>query len=295
MPELPEVETIRLGLASHVLGRRISRVQVPSRRAARHEFWDGRGEAPPSLGTLAGRAVTEVARRGKFLWLGLDGEEEAIALHLGMSGQLLHHGGQTATPSHLAAVLSLDDGSRLIFRDQRTFGWIRRAPLVPTADGAPGGQGTERSLVPLPAAHIARDPRDPHLDLPAVVARIRRSKAAIKALLLDQGVVSGIGNIYADETLFLARVHPLRPGSSLSARTVARIIRTSAEVMGEAIAAGGTSFDALYVNTAGEAGYFERELRAYGRGGEECLRCGRLMERMVIGGRTSHLCPRCQK
>lgn len=296
MPELPEVETIRRGLVRHLIGREVTGIEVRSSRAARHEEWDGRGMAPPALAAVAGTHVTEVARRGKFLWLTLAGRSNTLALHLGMSGQLLFRDdGEAGDPSHIAAVVSLERGARLIFRDQRTFGWLRSSPLVPTSDGAPGGAGTARPLVPLHAAHIARDPHDPAFDLEAVAARLHARTAAIKGLLLDQTIISGIGNIYADEALFAARLHPLRPGASISVRTLERLVGEANRVMAEAIAAGGTSFDALYVNTAGNSGYFERELQAYGRRGLPCLKCGRLMESLIVAGRSSHVCSNCQK
>lgn len=289
MPELPEVETIRLGLVEHVLGRRMEDVAIHSARAVRKL-----ADVAALEDQVVGRRVTEVARRGKFLWLVLEDAPAALVVHLGMSGQLLFHTQAPAElPRHAAVTLTLDDGA-LLFVDQRTFGYVHLSPLVPTDDGHAAGAGTIRSVLPALASHIGRDPLDPHLAVPAVVARMGRSSSAIKRVLLDQRIVSGIGNIYADETLWHARVHPTTPASLLEPDDLARVLRTAAEVMGAAVRAGGTSFDALYVNAMGESGYFARELRAYGRTGEPCARCGTPLVREVLGARSTHRCPRCQ-
>lgn len=289
MPELPEVETIRLGLRSHLEGRRLEDLEVFSARAVR------RVSDLADLLSLAGRRIDEVVRRGKFLWLVLDGAPRALVLHLGMSGQLLVHAEPPSDlPRHTAVVLHLDRGT-VLFVDQRTFGHLDAVPLVPTPDGRPGGAGTTRPVMPATVAHIGRDPLDPSLDLPAVAGRMHRTTSAVKRVLLDQRYVSGIGNIYADETLWHARVHPERPAATLSVGELEGLVRTAGEVMAEAVRVGGTSFDALYVDTMGQAGYFARQLRAYGRTGQPCGRCGTLIERHVIGGRSSHLCPRCQR
>ncbi len=288
MPELPEVETIRLGLVTHLLGRRIRGIDLLSARAAR------RIARPGELGWFVGRQVLEVARRGKFLWVVAEDVPRALVLHLGMSGQLLFHAARPAElPRHTGAVVHLDRGE-LIFVDQRTFGYVDVVPWIPTPDGQPAGLGTDRALLPATISHIARDPLDPNLDLPGAAERMHRTTSAIKRVLLDQRHVSGVGNIYADETLWHARLHPERSAASLPPHRLERLIRTAAEVMAEAVRAGGTSFDALYVDTMGQTGYFARQLRAYGRTGQPCARCGTLIERQVIGGRSAHLCPRCQ-
>nr|NLD41838.1 bifunctional DNA-formamidopyrimidine glycosylase/DNA-(apurinic or apyrimidinic site) lyase [Actinomycetales bacterium] len=289
MPELPEVETIRIGVERRLVGRTVEEILVHSARTTRHE---------PDLSTyaeLAGGEVREVARRGKFLWLVLEGSTRALVVHLGMSGQLLHLRTPPDPPlRHSAATLVLDDGSVLAFVDQRTFGYLRTSPLVPTSDGHPGGAGTRSGTVPEAAAHIARDPLDPHLDVEDAAARMARTSSAIKRVLLDQRYVSGVGNIYADETLWAAQLHPEVPASSLATEILAQVIARSAEVMGAAVAVGGTSFDSLYVDTEGESGYFARELRAYGRAGAPCRRCGTLVQKLVVGGRATYMCPRCQ-
>lgn len=289
MPELPEVETIRLGLVDHLLGRRIRDIELLSARAAR------RIADHADLAGLADRRVTEVARRGKFLWVAAEDAPRALVLHLGMSGQLLFHAARPPLlPRHTGVVVHLDEGE-LLFVDQRTFGYLDVVPWRATPDGLPAGTGTERPLIPETVAHIARDPLDPHLDVAAAAERMHRTSSAIKRVLLDQRYVSGIGNIYADETLWHARLHPERPAASLPIGELAHVIRTAAGVMGDAVRVGGTSFDALYVDTMGQSGYFARQLRAYGRTGQPCARCGTLIERHVVGGRSAHLCPRCQR
>jgi formamidopyrimidine-DNA glycosylase len=289
MPELPEVETIRLGLERHVLGKRVEEVAIHSARAAR-KLAD-----PAALeDAFSGRRIEEVARRGKFLWFVLGGAPSAFVVHLGMSGQLLVH--DTAPrdlPRHAAVTVVLDGGA-ILFVDQRTFGYVHSSPLVDTGDGLPAGMGTHLPALPALASHIARDPLDPHLDLDAVVARMGRTSSAIKRVLLDQRYVSGIGNIYADETLWHAAIHPATPANHLPPEDLGRVVRTAAEVMGAAVRLGGTSFDSMYVNAEGQSGYFARELRAYGRTGGPCARCSTPLMREVLGGRSTHLCPRCQ-
>lgn len=290
MPELPEVETIRRGLVQHVLGRRIEEITILSGRAVRKD-----PDPAVFADSFAGRRVDEVARRGKFLWLAAEGTDRLLVVHLGMSGQLLVHGAPPQElPRHTAAALRLDRGA-LLFVDQRTFGHLHVAEPAPTPDGLAGGAGTARPLVPREVLHIGRDPLDPHLDQAAVAARIVRTTSAIKRVLLDQRYVSGIGNIYADETLWAARIHPATRGSALTPARASALVTTAREVLARAVAAGGTSFDALYVNAFGESGYFARELTAYGRTGLPCPRCGTPIVREVIGGRSTHLCPTCQQ
>ncbi|MDO5494361.1 MAG: bifunctional DNA-formamidopyrimidine glycosylase/DNA-(apurinic or apyrimidinic site) lyase [bacterium] len=288
MPELPEVETIRLGVQRRLRGRVLTDLLIHSARAVRHS-------EPDAFGALAGREVIEVARRGKFLWLVLEGSPDALVIHLGMSGQLLHRSSPPAAPlRHAAATLLLDDGAALAFVDQRTFGYIRTSPLHATVDGQPGGEGTELPHVPESVAHIARDPLDPHLDVAAAAERMGATSSAIKRVLLDQRYVSGIGNIYADEALWSVSVHPEIPSGALPEDVLWDIVRQSAEVMRAAVRVGGTSFDSLYVDTDGESGYFARELAAYGRRGAPCRRCGTLIEKLVVGGRATYVCPSCQ-
>ena len=299
MPELPEVEVVRRGLAAHVTGRTITAVRVHHPRAVR------RHEAGPAdlTARLLGARISGTGRRGKYLWLTLDeGPDEplarretdsALVVHLGMSGQMLLGStpstGATDPPrepneNHLRIAALLDDGTTVSFVDQRTFGGWMVTELV-DVDGA---------QVPEPVAHIARDPLDPGFDRDAVVNVLRHKNSEIKRQLLDQTVVSGIGNIYADEALWRAKVNPTRLASGLSRRKLAELLDAATAVMSDALGQGGTSFDSLYVNVNGESGYFDRSLDAYGRDGQPCRRCGAVMRREKFMNRSSCYCPRCQ-
>jgi formamidopyrimidine-DNA glycosylase len=277
MPELPEVEVVRRGLDAHVVGRTITGVRVHHLRAVR------RHEAGPAdlTARLLGSSITGTGRRGKFLWLLLDGTD-ALVVHLGMSGQMLL--GEVARTEHLRIATLLDDGTALSFVDQRTFGGWMLADLV-SVDG---------SEVPEPVAHIARDPLDPLFDRDSVVNVLRRKHSEIKRQLLDQTVVSGIGNIYADESLWRAKVNGVRLADALSRPKLATVLDHATDVMRDALGQGGTSFDSLYVNVNGESGYFDRSLDAYGREGEPCRRCGTLIRREKFMNRSSYYCPKCQ-
>ena len=252
-------------------------MQVHHLRAVR------RHEAGPAdlAGRLAGRRIVGTGRRGKYLWLALDADE-ALVVHLGMSGQMLI--GPPARTDHLRIAAQLDDGTRLCFIDQRTFGGWQLADLV-EVDG---------SAVPAPVAHIARDPLDPLFDPDRVVNTLRRKDSEIKRQLLDQTVVSGVGNIYADESLWRAQVNGFRLASALPRRRLSDLLGHAAEVMTAALDQGGTSFDSLYVNVNGESGYFDRSLDAYGREGEPCRRCGAGIRREKFMNRSSYYCPKCQ-
>ncbi len=278
MPELPEVEVVRRGLQEHVAGRVITEVAVLHPRAARrHEAGSADLES-----RLCGARVTGTDRRGKYLWLNLDDDEAALVVHLGMSGQMLL--GPITQTGHLRIAAVLDDGTALSFVDQRTFGGWQLADLV-TVDGSP---------VPAPVAHIARDPLDPRFDRDAVVSVLRRKHSEIKRQLLDQTVVSGIGNIYADEALWRARVNGARIAGRLTRRQLGEVLDCAAEVMREALREGGTSFDSLYVNVNGQSGYFDRSLNVYGRADRNCRRCGAVIRREKFMNRSSFYCPVCQ-
>ncbi|OBK72376.1 bifunctional DNA-formamidopyrimidine glycosylase/DNA-(apurinic or apyrimidinic site) lyase [Mycobacterium sp. 1274761.0] len=285
MPELPEVEVVRRGLDAHVVGKTITAVRVHHPRAVR------RHEAGPAdlTARLLNTRVTGTGRRGKYLWLTL-GDGSALVVHLGMSGQMLvgtrTRGAQDASvpEAHLRIATLLDDGTALSFVDQRTFGGWMLTDMV-TVDGTD---------VPVPVAHIARDPLDPRFNRDAVVTVLRRKHSEIKRQLLDQTVVSGIGNIYADEALWRARINGARLASSLSRKQLGELLGSATEVMTEALGQGGTSFDSLYVNVNGESGYFDRSLDAYGREGEPCRRCGAVMRREKFMNRSSFYCPKCQ-
>lgn len=281
MPELPEVEVVRRGLQAHVVGKTITAVRVHHPRAVR------RHEAGPAdlTARLLDARITGTDRRGKYLWLLLDGDPDpaaALVVHLGMSGQMLL--GTVPRADHVRISAVLDDGTVLSFADQRTFGGWMLADLV-DVDG---------SVVPEPVAHLARDPLDPRFDADAVVKVLRRKHSELKRQLLDQQVVSGIGNIYADEALWRAKVHGARVAATLTRRQLIAVLEAAADVMREALAKGGTSFDSLYVNVNGESGYFDRSLDAYGREGESCRRCGAVMRREKFMNRSSFYCPRCQ-
>ncbi len=276
MPELPEVEVVRRGLQSCVVGRTITAVRVHHPRAVR------RHQAGPAdlIARLLGARIHGTDRRGKYLWLILD--EEALVVHLGMSGQMRLGAGDATEHLRIAAVL--DDGTTLSFVDQRTFGGWQLAGLV-SIDG---------SAVPEPVAHLARDPLDPLFDPGVVLDTLRRKHSEIKRQLLDQGLISGIGNIYADEALWRARVHGTCVAARLTRRQSRAVLDAAAAVMRDALSAGGTSFDSLYVNVNGESGYFDRSLDVYGREGKPCRRCGAVIRREKFMNRSSFFCPRCQ-
>ncbi|MGO9510279.1 MAG: DNA-formamidopyrimidine glycosylase [Mycobacterium sp.] len=281
MPELPEVEVVRRGLQAHVVGKTITAVRVHHPRAVR------RHEAGPAdlTARLLDARIDETDRRGKYLWLLLDKDQDtdtALVVHLGMSGQMLL--GAVPRSDHVRISALLDDGTVLSFADQRTFGGWQVADLV-TVDG---------SVVPEPVAHLARDPLDPRFDAKAVVEVLRHKHSEIKRQLLDQTVVSGIGNIYADEALWRAKVNGARIADTLTRRQLSTVLDAATEVMLEALSKGGTSFDSLYVNVNGESGYFDRSLDAYGREGQNCRRCGAVMRREKFMNRSSFYCPKCQ-
>jgi formamidopyrimidine-DNA glycosylase len=280
VPELPEVEVVRRGVAEHVVGRTIAKVEVLHPRSIRRHL----PGAADFEGRLAGRTVTAARRRGKYLWLEL-GDGEAVLAHLGMSGQLLVNPVGAADEIHLRIrIVFADDGPELRFVDQRTFGGLSVAELVDSPVG----------LVPEPIAHIARDPLEDGFDLAEVVSAMRRKRTEVKRALLDQSLVSGIGNIYADEALWRAKLHWSRPTAKLTRPQATAVLAAAAEVMTEALAVGGTSFDALYVNVNGQSGYFSRSLNAYGQAGQPCARCGTEIVREAFMNRSSFFCPRCQ-
>lgn len=280
MPELPEVETVRSGLAETVVGRRIVAVRVLHPRPVR------RHAAGPDAfaAALAGRTFGVPRRRGKYLWLPFD-DGDALVAHLGMSGQFRIDAPDVPRQRHTRVVFDLtgppaESGVQLRFVDQRMFGglWL-------SAGGA---------TLPCEIAHIARDLFDPDLDRAALVARIRRSRSAIKRVLLNQRIVSGVGNIYADEALWRARIHPETPADTLGADAIGGVLDAARDVMADALAHGGSSFDALYVNVNGASGYFDRSLQVYGREDLPCARCGTPIVREVFTNRSSHRCPTCQ-
>jgi formamidopyrimidine-DNA glycosylase len=283
VPELPEVEVVRAGLARHVLGSTVVGVEVLHPRPVRR---DPRGPTG-FVAALVGRRIEAARRRGKYLWLALD-NDDALLGHLGMSGQVLLQRPGAPDERHLRVRFSLEPASsvepveplEMRFVDQRMFGGL----LVSTG-------GAE---LPSEIAHIARDALDPEFDDAAFVARVRRRTSGIKRQLLDQNLISGVGNIYADEALWRAQVHGDRPGTRLTRPQVQTVLGHAREVMAAALGEGGTSFDALYVNVNGESGYFDRSLHAYGREGLPCDRCGAPIRRISFMNRSSFFCPRCQ-
>ncbi|MHA6793240.1 bifunctional DNA-formamidopyrimidine glycosylase/DNA-(apurinic or apyrimidinic site) lyase [Pseudonocardia bannensis] len=285
MPELPEVEVVRRGLADHVLDRRITSVGVAHPRAVRRHL----AGADDFAARLTGRTITAARRRGKYLWLEFDSAgpgDDAILAHLGMSGQLLVADPDRPDEKHLRIRFGFDDdGPELRFVDQRTFGGLSVHPLAPAADGG---------LLPEPVVHIARDPMDPAFSLDDAVAGIRRRRTGLKRALLDQTVVSGIGNIYADEALWRAKLHWARPTETLTRAQGRSVLSAAADVMNEALEQGGTSFDSLYVNVNGASGYFDRSLDVYGQADRACRRCGTPIRRDPFMNRSSFSCPRCQ-
>jgi formamidopyrimidine-DNA glycosylase len=286
MPELPEVETVRAGLERHVVGRTVAGVQVLHPRVVRRDLAGPAGFAA----AMAGRTVKRAERRGKYLWLALD-DDEALLAHLGMSGQLLVGAPDRPLSPHVRARFTFTDGGAdLRFTDQRTFGHLM---LVPFAHGDLDGPGETREL-PEPIAHIAPDPMEAAFDDDDFAARLTRRHTGVKRALLDQSLISGVGNIYADEALWRARLHWARPTETLRRGEVSRLLEAVREVLSEALRAGGTSFDALYVNVNGESGYFDRSLQAYGREGEPCSRCGTPIRRDAFMNRSSYSCPHCQ-
>jgi formamidopyrimidine-DNA glycosylase len=280
VPELPEVEVVRRGLHEHVAGRTVDAVEVLHPRAIRRHL---PGAADFAM-RLTGQRLEAARRRGKYLWVELSGGDAMLA-HLGMSGQMLVQPVDAPDEKHLRVrVRFADAGPELRFVDQRTFGGLALAEIV-EVDGA---------RLPEPVAHIARDPMDPAFDPDAAVAALRRRRTEIKRALLDQTLVSGVGNIYADEALWRAKLHGLRPADKLTRAKAAELLEHATRVMYEALGEGGTSFDALYVNVNGQSGYFDRSLAVYGQEDQPCRRCGTAIRREPFMNRSSYSCPRCQ-
>ena len=283
MPELPEVETVRVGLEKYVLNKRISSAHSYHLRAIKPS-------SISPLKALVGAKIKAVKRRGKFLWFELDRDFVLVA-HLGMSGQLIISSNQSADQSHLRARIELQKiggfigkkgtGDEIRFIDQRTFGWLSIEEM--------------QDEIPTSVAHIAYDPFETDFNLKKVITNIISRKSAIKPAILNQEIISGIGNIYADEALWRAKIHPEIICEDLSADEIKKLINSAKAVMKSAIKAGGTSFDEQYKNVNGESGYFSRSLSVYGRAGQPCSRCATLIRRIAFANRSSHFCPRCQR
>jgi formamidopyrimidine-DNA glycosylase len=278
MPELPEVETVRRGLEPFIVGRRIREIDVVHKGGNRSTTY-----APYSA--IEGARVLRVNRRGKFLWFELN-RDFALMAHLGMSGQLLIQDKKSEYEKHLRVRIDCGDRKREIrFIDQRTFGWISIDKLVLEGE----------DLIPQSFSRIAPDLFDKKFDRRSAITLISRKKSAIKRVLLDQRVISGVGNIYADEALWRAKIHPERLAKKLSVQEISKLLDSTKFVMDKALKAGGTSFDELYINVNGESGYFDLQLEAYGQENEPCSRCGRQIVRIAFANRSSHFCPQCQR
>ena len=323
MPELPEVETVRAGLERHVVGRTVATAEVLNPRAVRRDLAGPDGFAA----AMTGRTFLRAERRGKYLWSALDDgwvarpmakpavisgaqptrtsrgdappypPTEALLAHLGMSGQLLVGDPDRPLSSHVRARFTFTDGGPdLRFTDQRTFGHLMLVELSPGVTSPRNATAVSAGrLVPVPIAHIAPDPLEDAFDAKDFAARLARKKTQVKRALLDQSLISGVGNIYADEALWRAKLHWARPTETLKRTEVSRLLESVRDVLTEALKAGGTSFDALYVNVNGESGYFDRSLNAYGREGEPCGRCATPIRRESFMNRSSYSCPRCQR
>ena len=288
MPELPEVETVRTGLAEFITGATIDAVDVFDVRSLK------RHQPGPSdfVNTLTGSKITSVVRRGKFLWMPLDTEPLALVGHLGMSGQMLVRTPDFEPDKLTRVILHFTSQGGLSYQmrfvDQRIFGSLAIDELVSTNDET-------GETIPTTAAHIARDPLDQNFDEKSVIEKVRKRSAGIKKILLDQQLMSGVGNIYADEALWRAKLHYDQPANSISVDKTKELIAHVTEILAAAVKVGGTSFDEQYKNVNGESGYFEISLNAYGMTGRPCKRCGKPIKRDSWMNRGSHFCPTCQK
>ena len=307
MPELPEVETVRLGLSQYLVGAQVRAIEVLDERSLKRHL------AGPIdfVTTLENATVLGVVRRGKFLWMPLlfSGQQtatHALVGHLGMSGQMLIRDANVEPDKLTRVVIHLQtaDGEEIEFRfvDQRIFGSLQIDELVQTSDAHPGGYSGAPSVgetwanqIPRSAAHISRDPLDENFQVDVVISRMRKKTSGIKRVILDQGVLSGVGNIYADEALWASRIHYDTPASVLSVQKLNTLLAEIRRILQEAVAAGGTSFDEQYKNVNGESGYFEVSLNAYGQTDKPCNRCGTAIRRDSWMNRGSHFCPKCQK
>lgn len=297
MPELPEVETVRAGLAQHLVGAKVKSVRVFDQRSLKKNVAGADGFTKEAIDAQ----LQAVVRRGKFLWLPVS-KTRALVGHLGMSGQILVRTPDYEPDGQTRVILDVQTQTNglleIRFIDQRLFGGLVFEDLVATSDGGPGGYSPEApvdSLIPTNVAHIARDLLDPLFDVDQVSSRMTKKKSGIKRVLLDQNLLSGIGNIYADESLWLAKLHYDQPASSISKKKHLELIDIARGVLERAVLQGGTSFDEQYKNVNGESGYFSQSLNAYGQTGLPCTRCGRQIKREAWANRGSHFCPNCQR
>ncbi len=295
MPELPEVEVVRRGLEPFTGDWVVDSVDVRELRSLKRHP----GPVEDFVERLEGRTLRGIARRGKFLWWQLDDHKTALVAHLGMSGQILI--GDTPDDFGKLCRITLDlshpDGNTVTlgFVDQRIFGYMALDDLVDTRDGRPGGFGSDVPAIPASAQHISRDPLDNAFLDDDFIRRLRRKKTGIKSALLDQTLISGVGNIYADEALWRVGLHYNRECAGLAPKKVRELLGAIRDVFAQALADGGTSFDWQYVNVNGQSGYFSQSLNAYGQQGKPCAKCGTIMVKEAFQNRSSHRCPRCQR
>ncbi len=306
MPELPEVETVRAGLAPALTNATVKSIEILDVRSLKRHL-----AGPKDFEkTLVGSKILGVVRRGKFLWMPLeiDGEKLPLALvgHLGMSGQMLLRKPGSPADKLTRVVIHAETprGKELEFRfiDQRIFGSLAIDELVPTIDGKPGGFSNGvgvgkwwRDLIPRSAAHIARDPLDENFDVETVKTKFKKKASGVKRVLLDQQVLSGVGNIYADEALWQSKLHYDQPANTISGPSFETLMASVKQILEAAVEQGGTSFDEQYKNVNGESGYFDVSLNAYGMTDIPCPRCGTPIRRESWMNRGSHFCPKCQK
>ncbi|HVW34766.1 MAG TPA: bifunctional DNA-formamidopyrimidine glycosylase/DNA-(apurinic or apyrimidinic site) lyase [Acidimicrobiia bacterium] len=278
MPELPEVEVVRRGLAREVAGREVTAVTVTGARTVRRQ------PAGELAGRLTGARLGEAGRIGKFLLVPLDDGTDVLVIHLRMSGQLLLTAPDQPLARHTHAVLALSDGRQLRFVDPRTFGELFVAPATGAGPGRPAALG-----------HLGPDPLSPGWSAAVLGRGLAGRTARLKALLMDQRFVAGIGNIYSDEALFEAGLRFDRPAGSLSAGQVGRLHRAVRTTLAEAVRHRGSSLrDAQYVDLFGRPGGYQNRHRVYGREGEPCPRCGGPVRRLSLGGRSTFFCETCQ-
>lgn len=295
MPELPEVEVVRLGVEPIIRGSTIDHVEVFDSRSLKRHL----GPPQDFIERLLGSRVQAAVRRGKFVWFPLEHSDHALVCHLGMSGQVLVGPPGTDFGRHVRIRFDVTTPSGTAwavgFVDQRIFGSLAIDDLQPTGDGRPGGLGSADALIPHSVSHIAKDPLDPAFDDAAWSRKLRSKNTGIKRALLNQNLISGIGNIYADEALWAVSVHYDTPCSRLSNQKALALLAAIREVLAKALAEGGTSFDQQYVNVNGQSGYFSHSLEVYGQAGSACSRCGGIIRREPFMNRSSHRCPKCQR
>lgn len=273
MPELPEVETVRRSLEDRVVGQRIAEVRLLAPKFIRYP------RAGSFLETVTGRTIESFGRRGKYLIMSLSGGYRMV-VHLMMAGRLLYCRPGEPLVKHTHVIFVLDNGDHLRYIDLRHFGGIHL--VSPEGEGSPAG-----------LTGLGPEPLSPEFTAEYLGHVLSKRATRIKALLLDQSVIAGIGNIYADECLFRAGIHPERPARSLTSEEVARLHQAIVDILTHAIENRGTTFS-TYVDGDGRRGNYAELLQVYQREGEPCPRCGQPLHRIRVGGRSSHFCPCCQ-